>query len=127
MRIGVPRETLPGETRVASTPEVVKKLVAKGFAVVVERGAGLTAHFPDADFEEAGAQISDRAAALDADIVLRVRKPTADDIAGMRKGAVLIGFVETCEDDGTLAALHAKGVRVVALERVPRILGLAAV
>jgi len=121
MRIGVPRETLPGETRVASTPEVVKKLVAKGFGVVVERGAGTAAHFPDTEYEQAGAQLGDRAAALDADIVLRVRKSTPEDIAGMRSGAVLVGFVETCEDDGILAALHAKGVRVVALERVPRI------
>ena len=121
MRIGVPRETLPGETRVASTPEVVKKLVAKGFGVLVERGAGTAAHFPDTEYEQAGAQLGDRAAALDADIVLRVRKSTPEDIAGMRSGAVLVGFVETCEDDGILAALHAKGVRVVALERVPRI------
>ena len=121
MKIGVPRETLPGETRVASTPEVVKKLVGKGFGVVIERGAGLAAHFPDGEFEQAGAQLADRGAALDADIVLRVRKSAVGDIAGMRSGAVLVGFVETCEDDGTLAALHAKGVRVVALERVPRI------
>jgi NAD(P) transhydrogenase subunit alpha len=121
MRIGVPRETLPGETRVASTPEVVKKLVAKGFGVVVERGAGEAAHFPDGEYEQAGAELGDRASALDADIVLRVRKSTAEDIGAMRSGAVLIGFVETCGDDEILAALHAKGVRVVALERVPRI------
>ena len=121
MRIGVPKETLPGETRVASTPEVIKKLVAKGFSVVVERGAGQAAHFPDAEYEQTGAQLGDRAAALDADIVLRVRKSTPDDIAGLRSGSVLVGLVETCEDDGTLAALHAKGVRVIALERVPRI------
>jgi NAD(P) transhydrogenase subunit alpha len=121
MRIGVPKETLPGETRVASTPEVVKKLVAKGFSVVVERGAGSAAHFPDAEFEQAGAQLADRAAALGADIVLRVRKSAAEDIAAMRSGAVLIGFVETCGDDEILAALHARGVRVIALERVPRI------
>jgi NAD(P) transhydrogenase subunit alpha len=121
MRIGVPRETLPGETRVASTPEVVKKLVAKGFDVLVERGAGAAAHFPDAEFEQAGARLGDRSAALDADVVLRVRKSTAEDVAAMRSGAVLVGFVETCGDDEVLAALHAKGVRVVALERVPRI------
>jgi len=121
MRIGVPKETLPGETRVASTPEVVKKLVAKGLSVVVERGAGAAAHFPDAEYEQAGAELADRATALAADIVLRVRKSARDDIAGMKAGAVLLGFVETCEDDGTLAALQAKGVRVIALERVPRI------
>ena len=121
MRIGVPKETLAGETRVASTPEVVKKLMAKGLTVLVERGAGLAAHFPDAEFEQAGAQLSDRAGALDADIVLRVRRSAGDDVAAMHSGAVLIGFVETCGDDEVLAALHARGVRVVALERVPRI------
>jgi len=121
MRIGVPRETLPGETRVASTPEVVKKLAGKGFEIVVERGAGAAAHFPDAEYEAAGARLADRAEALAADVVLRVRKPAREDIAGMRDGALLLGFIETCEDDGTLAALHAKGVRVIALERVPRI------
>ena len=121
MRIGVPRETLPGETRVAATPDVVKKLAGKGFEVVVERGAGASAHFPDAEYEAAAARVGERAQALGADIVLRVRKPGREDIAGMRAGAVLLGFIETCEDDGTLAALHAKGVRVIALERVPRI------
>jgi len=121
MRIGVPRETLPGETRVAATPAVVKKLAGKGFEIVVERGAGAAAHFPDAEYEAAGARLADRAEALAADLVLRVRKPAREDIAGMRDGALLLGFIETCEDDGTLAALHTKGVRVVALERVPRI------
>ena len=121
MRIGVPRETLPGETRVASTPEVVRKLAGKGFEVVVERGAGAAAHFPDAEYEASGARLADRAEALAADVVLRVRKSAREDIAHMRDGALLLGFVETCEDDGTLAALHAKGIRVIALERVPRI------
>ena len=84
MRIGVPQETLAGETRVASTPEVVKKLVAKGLTVLVERGAGLAAHFPDAEFEQAGAQLCDRAGALDADIVLRVRRSAGDDVAAQQ-------------------------------------------
>jgi NAD(P) transhydrogenase subunit alpha len=121
MRIGVPRETVPGETRVASTPEVVKKLVGKGFAVCIEAGAGEAAHFPDAEYAQAGAQVAGRAEALASDIVLRVRKPSAEDIAALKDGAVLVGFLETCEDDGTLAALTARGARMIAMERIPRI------
>ncbi len=121
MKIGVPRETVPGETRVASTPDIVKKLVANGFEVLVEQGAGSAAFYSDSDYAEAGAQLVDRAAALAADIVLKVRKPSVDEIDGMSKGAIMIGFIELCEDDGTLAAMHAKGIRPIALERVPRI------
>ena len=70
MIIGVPKETVPGETRVASTPEIVGKLIAKGFEVVVEQGAGAAASFTDQAFEAAGAKITDRAGALGADIVV---------------------------------------------------------
>ncbi len=121
MKIGVPKETAPGETRVASTPDVVKKLVGKGFEVLVEAGAGEAASFDDAQYASAGATSVGRAQALGADIVLRVRKPHPDDVAAMQPGAVLLGFIETCEDDGMLAALHSRGVRIVAMERVPRI------
>ncbi len=121
MKIGVPRETVPGETRVASTPDIVKKLVANGFEILVEQGAGSAAFYSDSDYAEAGAQLVDRTAALAADIVLKVRKPSADEIDSMSEGAIMIGFIELCEDDGTLAAMHAKGIRPIALERVPRI------
>ena len=121
MIIGVPRETVAGETRVASTPDIVAKLVAKGFDVVVEQGAGTAASFTDKAFEAAGATIADSAAALAADIVVKVRKPTLAEIDAMREGGVLIGFIEVCEDDGTIAALLKRGVVAIALERVPRI------
>jgi NAD(P) transhydrogenase subunit alpha len=121
MKIGVPKETAPGETRVASTPEVVKKLVGKGFELLVETGAGAAASFDDAGYVAVGAQVVNRAQALGADIVLRVRKPSLDDVGAMRPGAIALGFVETCGDDEVVTALHSRGVRIIAMERVPRI------
>lgn len=121
MKIGVPKEIRQGETRVASTPDVVKKLVAKGFSVLLERGAGSGAHYTDAEYEQAGATLVDRATALAADIVLKVRKPDLEEIAMMSEGSVLVGFMETCEQDETLRALFDKNIRPIALERVPRI------
>lgn len=121
IKIGVPRESVSGESRVASTPDIVKKLAAKGFDVQVESGAGSAAHYTDADYGEAGATLVDRAAALAADIVLKVRKPSMEEIAAMSDGALLISFIETCEEDDTLRALFDKSIRPIALERVPRI------
>lgn len=121
MKIGIPRETAAGEKRVASTPDIVKKLVARGFTVVLERGAGEAAHFTDDDYSSAGAMLGERGDALAADIVLKVRRPTADEIAAMSNGAVVIGFIELCEDDGTLKSMFDKQIRPLALERIPRI------
>jgi NAD(P) transhydrogenase subunit alpha len=121
MNIGVPKETVSGETRVASTPDIVKKLVSKGFKVLVEKGAGAAAHFPDAEYEAAGAGITDTATALGADIVLKVRKPSMDEVGMMVDGAVTVGFIESCEEDEVLKAMFARNIRPLALERVPRI------
>lgn len=121
MKIGVPKETVTGEKRVASTPDIVKKLVIKGFSVLVARGAGEAAHFTDDEYQAAGATLVDTAEAFAADIVLKVRKPSLEEISLMSDGAVLIGFIEICEDDGTLKALFGKNIRAIALERVPRI------
>ncbi|MGD2081960.1 MAG: Re/Si-specific NAD(P)(+) transhydrogenase subunit alpha [Chromatiales bacterium] len=121
MRIGVPKETAVGETRVALTPDVAKRLIGKGFEVLLERSAGAAAHFPDEDYEASGAVLGDAAEALSADLVVKIRRPSGDEIEGMREGAVLIGFTELCEDDGTLAALHRRGVSMLAMERMPRI------
>jgi len=121
MKLGVPKESSVGEARVAITPDVAKRLIGKGFSVLVEHAAGASAQFPDTDYEAVGAQLVDRAAALGADIVVKVRKPVAAEIAGLRSGAVLIGFIELCEDDGTLKALTDQGVTLLAMERMPRI------
>ncbi len=121
MKIGVAKETFAGETRVALTPEVVKKLVAKGFEVVVESGAGAAACFPDADYQTAGALVADSESVYASEVLVKVRKPSGAEIARLGAGAVLIGLIELCEDDGTLKALHEKGVKVMAMERIPRI------
>lgn len=121
MKIGIPKESLSGETRVAITPDVVSKLVGKGHEVVLETSAGIAAHYTDEQYKEAGASISDAAAALSCEIVAKVRKPTKDEIAGMSDGAIYMGLIETCEDDGTLSAMHGKNITIIAMEKVPRI------
>ncbi|MGE5154182.1 MAG: Re/Si-specific NAD(P)(+) transhydrogenase subunit alpha [Bdellovibrio bacteriovorus] len=120
MRIGIPKETRAGEARVASTPEVVKRLAAKGFDLTVESGAGVGAGYPDQDYRAAGAEVTDRAGAYDADLVLRVRRPDDADVEALRPGGLLIGLLESCGDDPLVARLLAKGVRVLAMERMPR-------
>ncbi len=120
MKIGVPLETRPGEARVASTPEVVKKFAAKGFEVLVERGAGVRAGYPDTEYEAAGARLTDRAGAYDTDLLLKVRRPDAADVAAMRAGGIYIGLMEGCGEDEMVAAMRAKGIRVLAMERMPR-------
>ena len=120
MKIGVPLETRAGEARVASTPEVVKKFAGKGFEVLVERGAGVRAGYPDTEYEAAGARVTDRADAYDTDLLLKVRRPDAADVADMRQGGIYIGLMEGCGEDEMVAAMRAKGIRVLAMERMPR-------
>jgi len=119
MRIGIPAETRPGETRVAATPETVKKLAAK-HQVVVQAGAGAQASITDDAFVAAGASIVNQAEALGAEIVLKVRAPNAEERAQMRQGAVLIGMLNPFDADNT-AAMAASGLSAFALEAVPRI------
>ena len=121
MRIGIPKETRPGELRVASTPEVVKKLAAKGLELAVESGAGTAAGYPDSDYEAAGARLTDRAGAYDSDVLLKVRRPDPDDVAAMRPGGVFIGLMESCGEDAIVASMVSKDIKVLAMERIPRI------
>lgn len=121
MHIGIPKEILPNETRVAMTPKVAKKLIAKGFSIKLERDAGLAAGYHDDDYAAQGVAVVDRAEALATDLVVKVRKPETDEIAAMQEGGVLISFIELCEDDGTLKAMFDKGIRPFAMERIPRI------
>jgi H+-translocating NAD(P) transhydrogenase subunit alpha len=121
MKIGIPKETLPGEARVAATPEIVKRLVGKGLRVTVEVGAGEAAAYPDADYVAAGAEIGDRTGAYAADILLKVRRPDANDVEAMQPGGVYLGLIESCGEDETLSAMRGKGVRVLGMERIPRI------
>jgi len=119
MRIGVPAETRPGESRVAATPETVKKLVAQKHAVVVQSGAGVAASQPDDAYVAAGATIGSLADAFGAEMVLKVRAPVASEIAALTRGAVLVGMLEPFNTDG-IAALNAAGVTAFALEAAPR-------
>ncbi|HSX95556.1 MAG TPA: Re/Si-specific NAD(P)(+) transhydrogenase subunit alpha [Hydrogenophaga sp.] len=119
MLIGVPAETLAGETRVAVTPETAKKLVAQGHVVRVQAGAGLAASATDAAYEAAGAQITDAAGALGADLVLKVRSPQPSELPLMKSGASLVGMLNPFDADG-LQALASAGLTAFALEAAPR-------
>lgn len=116
--VGVPRETAPGERRVALVPKVVERLRAKGLDVVVEEGAGLGALIPDRQYEEAGASIGDP---WPADVVAKVNPPSADEVGKLRPGAVLIGFLAPLTNPETATALRSAGVTAFAMESVPRI------
>ena len=119
MQIGVPRERAAGETRVAATPETVKKLKAQGHSVQVEREAGLAASITDEAYLAAGADIVEPAAALGADLVLKVRRPEAEELALMKSGATLVGMLDPFDRTG-LQALAAAGLTSFALEAAPR-------
>ncbi len=119
MRIGIPRETRDGETRVAATPETVKKYVAAGHHVMVERDAGLAAHFDLAAYEQAGATLVSAAQALSAELVLKVRAPDAGELTQMQSGACLVGMLDPFDTEG-LNAMAAAGLTAFALEAAPR-------
>ncbi len=120
MRIAVARETEAGEPRVAATPDTVKKYKALGADVVIARGAGIGSGILDADFEAAGATIADNPAA-DADVVLKVRRPTDAEIKGYKKGAVVVAIMDPYGNDAALKALADAGVVAFAMELMPRI------
>lgn len=119
--VGIVKESADGETRVAGSPTSVKKMCKRGVRVIVESGAGDLSAFPDADFEAAGAEIVDRAAAFGADVVFKVRKPNEDEVALLNKGANLLSLLDPFADDGTLDALAKAGVNALSMELVPRI------
>ncbi|MBJ7311579.1 Re/Si-specific NAD(P)(+) transhydrogenase subunit alpha [Rugamonas sp. CCM 8940] len=119
MRIGIPAETRSGETRVAATPETVKKLAAK-HQIIVQSGAGLTASVTDQAYAAAGAQIGTAAEAFGAEVVLKVRAPNVDERALMTPGTVVVGMLNPFDADNN-AAMAAAGLQAFALEAVPRI------
>jgi H+-translocating NAD(P) transhydrogenase subunit alpha len=119
MLIGVPAETVAGETRVAVTPETVKKLAASGHTVRVQSGAGVAASVTDSAYQAAGAEITDQAGAFGADMVLKVRTPTDAETALLKSGAVVIGMLNPFDAAG-LQRLASAGVVAFALEAAPR-------
>ena len=119
MHIGVPLETHAGETRVAATPETIKKLIGQGHQVTVQTGAGVSASIPDSAYEAVGAAIGNDAAAFGADLVLKVVAPTDAELAHMKAGAVLVGMLNPFSNE-TIARINARGVTAFALEAAPR-------
>jgi len=120
VRIAVSRETEAGEPRVAATPETVRKLKALGAEVAVARGAGAGSGIPDVDFEAAGATVGDGAES-DADIVLRVRRPSGSQVGSYKKGAIVVAIMDPYGNDAALRALADAGVTAFAMELMPRI------
>ncbi|MFX1671351.1 Re/Si-specific NAD(P)(+) transhydrogenase subunit alpha [Paraburkholderia sp. A2WS-5] len=119
MHIGVPAETRANETRVAATPETVKKYVAQGHTVTIQAGAGVGASFPDEAYTAAGAQIADAAAAFGAELVLKVQSPSVSELAFMKRGAVLVGMLDPFNAENAQKLAEA-GVTAFALEAAPR-------
>src|SRR5271168_1944350 len=119
MRIYVARESDASESRVAATPETVKKMMALGAEVAVEPGAGVKSGILDADYAAAGATIAD--AGKDADVVLKVRRPSEAEIAGYKAGALVIAIMDPFGNDAALAAMAKAGLTTFAMELLPRI------
>ncbi|PQD99004.1 NAD(P) transhydrogenase subunit alpha [Mycolicibacterium parafortuitum] len=121
MIIGIPRESLPGETRVAATPQTVGQLIKLGYQVVVETGAGAASSFSDDAYAQAGAEIGSTYQVLSSDVVLKVNAPTDAEIAGLRDGATLISLISPALKPELLEALSTRPVTVLAMDAVPRI------
>ena len=126
-RIGVPRETFPGEKRVATVPDVVEKLIKLGFTVAVESGAGDAANFSDDAYRAAGAEVVAGAAQLwsTSDIVLKVRPPSEDEVGLMRGGGTLIDFIWPAQNPQLMEQLAARKATVLAIDCLPRTLSRA--
>jgi len=119
MRIGVPLETRPEETRVAATPETVKKLISQGHTVVIQKDAGVKASQPDSAYAAVGATIGSAADAFGAEIVLKVRAPESAELKQIKSGSVLIGMLDPFDND-MIAAMAAQGITAFSLEAAPR-------
>jgi len=126
MKVGVAKETAPGERRVALVPEVLGKLKAAGVDVLVERGAGAGSSIPDSAYEEAGATIVSTVDLYgQSDAILRVQKPTASEVSVMKAGQVLLGLLQPLIDPQTAKALAEHGVTAISLDAIPRTLSRA--
>ena len=126
MKVGVARETAPGERRVALVPETLARLQKAGAQVIVERGAGLGSHFPDGAYEAAGATlVSTDDLYAQADLVARVQKPSAAEVARLRSGQAVVGFMQPLLDPKLAAELGAKDVTEISLDAIPRTLSRA--
>ena len=122
MRISVPRETYPGENRVPVTPETAKKLIRLGADLVVEAGLGEGTGFSDQEYQDAGVTISSDREALftQADMLLRLRKPSQDEIALMKEGCVHVSYLDPFNERALIETLQNKGVTSISMEMIPR-------
>lgn len=121
MKIGIPAETKPGETRVAATPETVKKLVAQNHEVFIQSGAGTTSAVPDEAFEAVGAKVLSTGAEIinTCDMILKVRAPLENELGAYKKGQVVVGMLNPFDNAG-LEAMNKAGLTAFALEAAPR-------
>ncbi|GMQ82455.1 MAG: Re/Si-specific NAD(P)(+) transhydrogenase subunit alpha [Rhodothermia bacterium] len=119
--IGVPTERTPGEQLVALVPETVARLSKAGASIIVEKGAGESAHYPDSEYQEAGARIGNREEALGSDIVLKVQPPSDEEIQALGEKAVLIGFLNPLDNPSIAEKLASRNVTALSMELVPRI------
>ncbi|EBY3142949.1 Re/Si-specific NAD(P)(+) transhydrogenase subunit alpha [Salmonella enterica subsp. enterica serovar Morehead] len=121
MRIGIPKERLPNETRVAATPKTVEQLLKLGFNVAIESGAGQLASFDDKAFAQAGADIVDGNAIWQSEIILKVNAPEEEEIALLNPGTTLVSFIWPAQNPGLMEKLAERKVTVMAMDSVPRI------
>jgi len=126
MKVGVAKETAPGERRVALVPEGLGKLTAAGLEILVERGAGDGAAIPDSAYAEAGATVVSTVDLYrQSDVILRVQKPSDSEVKVMRKGQAVLGLLQPLIDPKTAAALAEQGVTAISLDAIPRTLSRA--
>ncbi|GGJ48226.1 hypothetical protein [Streptomyces brasiliensis] len=121
MLIGVTKETLPGETRVAATPTTVKQLIKLGYDVVVESGAGQLSTFADEAYAAAGARIGTADNAWGADVVFRVNGPTVPEVQNVRDGSTLVSLLAPARNEELVEVLAARPITALAMDAVPRI------
>ncbi len=123
MRIGIPREAYPGEKRVATTPDTVEKLIKLGFSVSVESGAGILAHFPDEEYQKAGAEIVTDLRQLysSADLVFKVRGPSSEEVGLLKEGTILVSFIWPAQNKELMSQMMARNLTVLAMDSIPRI------
>ncbi|KAB8174501.1 Re/Si-specific NAD(P)(+) transhydrogenase subunit alpha [Microbispora catharanthi] len=120
-RLGVVAESAPGETRVAATPATVAQLVSLGYEVIVEKGAGGRSGFTDDAYARTGARIAGREETWDADVVLKVNAPSADETAALREGATLVSLIGPAANADLVDALARRPITVLAMDAVPRV------
>jgi NAD(P) transhydrogenase subunit alpha len=123
MKVGIPKELNPDESRVAATPKTVKRLMKQGFDVYIEKGAGLKSNFSDQEFEESGAHIVNTAKEIyaDSDIVLKVLEPTSAEVSQMKEGLVLLSYLWPARNQDLMQKLADQKVNAVAMDAIPRI------